>query len=122
MIFDGAHNEPAIKNLINSIKMYYDNRNKVYIISILKRKDYKMVLKMLLKDNNSTFVFTSGNNSEKYASKEELLEVAKKYTNNKNLYTKELKEAIAFVKKNNKNDVIFFVGSFYVYADIINNL
>lgn len=122
MIFDGAHNKPAIENFIKSVKMYYEDKNKVYIISILKTKDYKMILKELLKDNKSVFIFTSGNDKNRYLSKEELLESAKKYTNNKRLYIKDLKEAIDFVKEKYMNDVLFFVGSFYVYGTIIQKL
>ena len=122
MIFDGAHNKPAIDNFIKSCQMYYKNQNKVYIISILKTKDYRMILEELLKDEKSSFIFTDGNNKDKYVSKEELLEIAKKYTNNKNLYTKNLKDAIDFVKKKYKKDVIFFVGSFYIYGTVIKKL
>ena len=117
MIFDGAHNEPAIENFINSVKMYYNSANKVYIISILKTKDYETVLKKLLKDEEAIFIFTSGNNGN-FTSKDELFEIAKKHTRNNNLYAKELTEAITFAEKNFKDKVIFFVGSFYVYSDI----
>lgn len=118
MIFDGAHNKPAIENFKKSCNMYYENRNKVYIISILKNKDYKMMLKQLLEDEKSTFIFTSGNNKNRYMPKEELLKTAQKYTANKQLYAQELEEAIDFVKEKNKNDVIFFVGSFYIYGTV----
>ena len=122
MIFDGAHNEPAIENFTNSVEMYYRRQKKVYIISILKTKDYKMVLKNLLKDDKSIFIFTSGNDKERYLSKEELLETAEKITQNKNLYAKTLEEAIDFVKEEYANNVIFFVGSFYIYGTVIDKL
>ena len=38
------------------------------------------------------------------------------------MYVQDLKEAINFVKKNYKNDVIFFVGSFYIYGTVIEKL
>ena len=122
MIFDGAHNEPAIENFTNSVEMYYRRQKKVYIISILKTKDYKMVLKNLLKDDKSIFIFTGGNDEERYLSKEELLETAEKITQNKNLYAKTLEEAIDFVKEEYANNVIFFVGSFYIYGTVIDKL
>ena len=53
-----------------------------------------MILRELLKDEKSIFIFTSGNDEERYISKEELLETAKKYTNNKELYIQELENAI----------------------------
>lgn len=50
IIFDGAHNEPAIQNLKDMINMYYKNYKKTYIISILKSKDYDTILRLLLED------------------------------------------------------------------------
>jgi len=122
MIFDGAHNKPAIENFIKSCKMYYKSENKVYIISILRKKDYHIVLEKLLKDEKSIFIFTDGNDKKIYTPKEELLKIAQSYTTNKKLYAKDLENSINFVRQNNKNDVIFFVGSFYVYGTVINKL
>lgn len=122
MIFDGAHNKPAIENFIKSKDMYYKKQNKVYVISILKRKDYKMILKELLKDEKSVFILTDGNDKEIYASKKELLETARKYTKNEKLYSKDLGEAIDIVKEKYIDDVIFFVGSFYIYGTVIEKL
>lgn len=122
MIFDGAHNKPAIENFIKSIGMYYKSQNKVYIISILKTKEYKMILKEILKDEKSVFIFTDGNDKERYVSKEELLETAKEYTNNEKIYVQDLENAIDLVKEKYKSDVIFFVGSFYIYGTVIQKL
>lgn len=122
MIFDGAHNKPAIENFVKSIDMYYKKENKVYIISILKIKDYKMILKKLLEDEKSAFIFTDGNDKERYNSSIELLENAKKYTNNTRLYAMSLNDAIDEVKEKYKDSVIFFVGSFYIYGTVIEKL
>ncbi len=122
MIFDGAHNEPAIQNLIETIDMYYNNKEKVYLVSILKTKDYKTVLKILLKDSKSTFIFTSGNDKSRYVSKEELYNTAISYTNNEKIYKKELENAIQYVKEKYTKSVIFCIGSFYVYGTILQEL
>lgn len=122
MVFDGAHNKPAIENFIKSLEMYYKNQNKVYIISILKTKDSNMILKQLLKDEKAVFIFTDGNNREAYTSKEKLFEIAKKYTKNKKLYAQDLEYAIDFAKENYINAAIFFVGSFYIYETVTNKL
>lgn len=122
IIFDGAHNKPAIENFVKTCDMYYKNRNKVFVISILKTKDYKMILKELLKDQKSVFIFTDGIDKERYVSKEELLKIAKDYSNNENLYIKDLEDAIDFVKEKYINNIIFFVGSFYIYGSVIKNL
>ena len=121
IIYDGGHNEQAINNLKNTIKMYYKNYKKVFIISILKRKDYNKMLELLIKDDeNYTFIFTSGNSEERYTTGQELLETAKIYKKNKqDFYVKTLEEAIQFVmSKKEYNTVNLIVGSFYVYGDV----
>ena len=122
MIFDGAHNKPAIDNFLNSVKMYYENEKKVFVISILKTKDYKMILKELLMEEDSIFVFTDGNDKSKFVSKEIMYDFAKEYTKNKKLFKKNLEDSIDFIKENYTNHVTFFVGSFYVYGDVVKKI
>ena len=58
IIFDGGHNKDAINNLMNTIDMYYPEKKKVYILSSLKTKDYKTVVKILAKDKKrSIFLY-----------------------------------------------------------------
>lgn len=121
IIYDGGHNEEAILNFINTVNTYYKQKEKIYIISILKSKDYKTVLNYLLKDEGSTFIFTSGNNKERYVSSEELYKTAKNTTKNNKLYKMNLQEAILYAKKQ-ENKVSFAIGSFYIYEDVKNIL
>ena len=121
IIYDGGHNEEAILNFINTVNTYYKQKEKIYIISILKSKDYKTVLNYLLKDEGSTFIFTSGNDEERYVSSEELYKTAKNTTKNNKLYKMNLQEAILYAKKQ-ENKVSFAIGSFYIYEDVKNIL
>lgn len=115
IIFDGAHNEPAIENLHSMVEMYFKNYTRTYIVSILKRKNYTKMIELLLKDENAKFIFTSGNNHDRYTSKDELYNIAKKYRKN-NIEKMELEEALETTFKNkNKECVSFIVGSFYTY-------
>lgn len=60
VIFDGGHNEDAIKNLKEMLDMYYPSKKRIYIISILKTKDYKKVIDILAsQDRKNIFIFTS---------------------------------------------------------------
>lgn len=122
IIYDGAHNKPAIENFKRSVKMYYTNTKKVYIISILKTKDYKSILEELLEDEEAIFIFTDGNDREAYVEKEILLEVSKKYTNNNKIYIQELDKAIELIKEKYEEYVTFIVGSFYIYGAVIEKL
>ena len=121
VIYEGAHNEPAINNFINSVDMYYKNNKKVYIISILKSKDYKTILKLLVKNDENIYIFTCGNDKERYTDAEILKDEAQKL-GAKNLFTMELEEAIKMSLEKYKDYIIFAVGSFYVYGDVIKTI
>lgn len=121
IIYEGAHNEPAIKNFINSVDMYYKNNKKVYIISILKSKDYKTILKLLVKNDENIYIFTCGNDKDRYNDAEILKDEAQK-SGAKNLFTMELEEAIKMSLEKYKDYIIFAVGSFYVYGDVIKTI
>lgn len=73
VVYDGAHNEPAILNLLNMINMYYSDLKRVYIISILKRKDYDNMLKLLSQDKTALFILTSGNDLKKICFKRRII-------------------------------------------------
>ena len=122
IIYDGAHNKPAMQNLINSVNMYYKNNKKVFIVSILKTKDYKGMLGELLQDKKATYIFTSGNSKERYVQGEVLANTAKEIMKEANIQVKNLKDSICYSVKNYKDSTIFIVGSFYVYGDVINIL
>ena len=118
IIFDGAHNEPAIKNLQDMIKMYYKEMKRIYIISILKRKDYNKMLKLISKDKEAIFILTSGNNTDNYASSDELYECMKQFTETDKIYKKRLGDAIEDAKNANLDTVNFIIGSFYTYGTV----
>lgn len=120
IIFDGAHNELAIINLLDTIKMYYSNRKRVYIVSILNRKDYKKMLELLSKDREAIFIMTSGNDAERYTTKEELYNCMSENIEKNRIYKYELDEAIANSMQQKDDTVYFVIGSFYVYGDVVN--
>ena len=118
IIFDGAHNEDAMKNLIETIKESFPTSNKNFIISILQTKDYKTLIKLLLDAfGSSTFIFTSGSDNEhKFFSKEILYEYAKSLNTNSFLQKEDFSVTLNNFKKNyNKNEIYFIIGSFYTY-------
>lgn len=117
--YEGGHNLPAIENFLNSLNMYFKNCKKVFIFQILKTKDYKAVLDKLIKYDNSTYIFTDGNDTNKYVKKEDLLEYANSLSKENNYYTMKLNDAIDFAKKEFKDEIVFILGSFYIYGDVI---
>ncbi len=122
IVYDGAHNEPAIQNLQNMIQMYYTNFNRVYIIAILKRKDYNKMLKLLAEDKNALYVLTSGNATDGYATSDELYECMKKYVPIYNICKKSLADAIEDAMSSDPNIANFIIGSFYMYGTVVNKI
>lgn len=125
IIFDGGHNESAIKNLKETIKQHYPKEQKIYILSILKTKDYKTVIRELMEDKKAIFIFTDGTKEQDevkcYVEKETLYKEALKYRKDK-LYMESLEEAIKKCKQDYINAITFIVGSFYTYKEVIENL
>ena len=121
VIFDGAHNDNALSNFMEAANSLYKDKEKTFIISIIKTKDYKKMIDTLL-DNypNSTFIFTSGNNEKKFFSKETLYTYANDVKTKLNLNTIIKKDEIINIKNHLSNDVNFIIGSFYVYNTVIN--
>ena len=108
IIFDGGHNENAINNLTNTINMYYPDKEKVYIVSLLKTKDYRKVIEIITKDREGIFFFTTGNDKDRYVNKEDLYNEAKKYLT-KNIYKEELKNAINIAETKYKDEIIMII-------------
>ena len=79
------------------------------------------MLKILCEDKNAIFILTSGNDENKFVSKEELYKIAKEYCkNNQKIYKKTIKEAKDFIHEIPDDSACFIVGSFYVYSDWLN--
>jgi len=91
IIFDGAHNEPAIQHLKENVDLYYKNSLKVFIFSVLATKDYTKILEQILQED-AIFIFTDGNEEGKFVSKEELYDKASKIVNPEKLYKSRQKE------------------------------
>lgn len=122
IVFDGGHNESAIKNLKSNINQYYSNQNRVYIISILETKDHLTILKELSDDKNAIFYFTNGVEDRPYVNSKDLKEEAMKYIPKDRIFTGNLKETIKEAINKYNDRVIFIVGSFYVYKEVISIL
>lgn len=122
IVYDGAHNEPAMENLQKMVPMYYSEMKRVYIVSILKSKDYKKMLKILANDNEAKYVLTSGNNPERYVSGNDLYECMKGYVGEDRIEIQPLESAILNTQNDEENVVNLVVGSFYVYGDVINTV
>ena len=120
MIFDGGHNEQAIENLKETIDLCYKNDKKIYVISVLKSKDYHKIIEDIL-DKDNVYIFTNGNDKNLFTDKHLMYEYAKKLNDKAEMYEMDLEKAIRFCK-DRMNHVSFVIGSFYVYDDVKNFL
>lgn len=119
ILFDGGHNEQAIRNLKDTLEQYEMDKKKCYIFSILRTKDYQTVLTLLMEDKEAIFIFTDGNDKNRYVAKEELYEFAKKIDGNENrIKMDSLEKAIQFAQREYPDRIIAIVGSFYIYQDV----
>lgn len=120
VVFDGAHNLPAVENLWENIEDYYSGfaGKRVFIVSLLKKKDCRKILEVLLREGEE-YVFTTGNDVELYTPAEELLKVAKGVMPEGKYKIAEIGEALRAVKAGVDEQAVFVVGSFYVYGDVI---
>lgn len=123
IIYDGAHNKPAIENLVETINQYYLDNKKVFIISILDTKDYKKILEILINNySDSIFYFTDGIKEKSFVSKEDLYIKATEINSSGKYIKKSLSESINEVKNKykGKDDIkVFIIGSFYIYKEVI---
>ncbi len=122
IVYDGAHNTPAMENLQSMVAMYYSDFDRVYIVSILKSKDYRKMLKILASDKEGKFIFTSGNDAERYVDGNTLYECMKEYVGEDRTCTMTLEDAIISTKGSDENTVNLVVGSFYVYGDVVRTI
>ncbi len=120
IIYDGAHNKPAIENLVKTINQYYPNDKKIFIIAILNTKDYKKIIEILINNyKKSIFYFTDGVKEKKFISKEDLYNEAIKINNDGEYIKKSLSESIMEIKNKYKEEKIFIIGSFYIYKEVM---
>lgn len=112
IIIDGAHNEAAALALRETILTYLKNKSLVFIIGMLKDKEYEKIAAITaeLADNIIT-VETPGN--ERALSSEELLNIVKKYNKN-TVKAKSIDEALGIAKSYNKDAVIAFGSLSYL--------
>lgn len=71
---------------------------------------------------NDHYIFISGNDESRYIEKKELYKEAQKIRIYQTIQKQELISAIHWVKENAKGQIVFVVGSFYIYGTVIENI
>ena len=76
-IVDGAHNEDAAKRLAESVTFYFTNRKIIYIMGILKDKEYEKIIALTHAYADHIITVTSPGNPRAMSAYELALEVSK---------------------------------------------
>lgn len=99
IIFDGAHNENAMYNFIDTVNSLFPKENKTFLVSIITTKDYKRILNLLLNAfENCTFIFTDGTIPDKFFKAEVLYDFAKTLNTSNKLEISNFNEGILKLK------------------------
>jgi dihydrofolate synthase/folylpolyglutamate synthase len=80
-IVDGAHNEDAAQKLAESIEFYFTNKRIIYIMGILKDKDYGKIIELTEKYADEIITVTPPDNPRAQPAYELAKEVAKLHPN-----------------------------------------
>lgn len=110
IVLDGAHNEEAAQRLSESIDFYFTNERIVYIMGMLKDKEYEKVAQLTADKAECIFTVTSPNNPRALSALE-LAETVRKY-NSKVTAADSLEEALELAELTAGRDgVVIVFGS-----------
>lgn len=104
------------------MEQYYPNQKKVYIVSILKKKDYKKMLYYLAQDREAIIYVTDGNDQNLYSTKQSLYKACEKYKPKQMIKMANFSSAIKEATRLYPDRVIGIVGSFYTYPNAIQTI
>lgn len=109
-IVDGAHNEDAAKRLAESVEFYFTNKRIIYIMGVLKDKEYEKIIALTHSLADQIITVTTPNNSRALPAYELAKEVAKVHRNVTAVDS--LEEAVEMSRLlAGKEDVILAFGS-----------
>lgn len=109
-VVDGAHNEDAAQKLADSIEFYFTNKRIIYIMGILKDKEYDKVIALTEKYADQIITVTPPENSRAMHAYELAQEVAKVHPNVTAVDSLEEAVEISYLLAG-KEDVIIAFGS-----------
>lgn len=76
-VIDGAHNEDAAEKLSKSIEFYFTNRRLIYIMGVLRDKDYDRIIELTSRFADQIITITPPNNPRALPALDLAKEVAK---------------------------------------------
>lgn len=117
VIIDGAHNIDGVRVLLNTLKEIFPSEKFSFLMGILKDKDWKRMLSMVLSSKIvEEIVFTTPDN-ERAISPYMLADFVSKQEDIRVRVIERCPEAVRYIKESNRNWCI--CGSLYLCGDVI---
>lgn len=117
-VVDGAHNEDAAQKLAQSIEFYFKDKRIIYILGILKDKEYEKIIDLTHQYADQIITITPPNNPRAMHAYELAQEVAKVHSNVTAVDS--LEEAVEMSRLlARKEDVILAFGSLSYLGQLI---
>jgi len=117
-VVDGAHNEDAAKKLAESIEFYFTNKRIVYIMGVLRDKEYEKIIDITHKYADQILTVTIPGNKRAMSSYELAAEIAKVHPNVTAVDSLEEAVEISYLLAG-KEDVILAFGSLYFQGKLM---
>ena len=118
-VVDGAHNEDAAKKLAQSIEFYFTNKRIIYIMGILRDKEYEKLIELTHSYADQILTVTTPNHARSMTAYELATEVAKVHPNVTAVDSLEEAVEIAYLLAG-KEDVIIAFGSLSFMGKLMN--
>ncbi len=118
-VVDGAHNEDAAKKLAESIEFYFTNKRIIYIMGILRDKEYEKIIGLTHSYAEQIITVATPNRSRTLSSYELASEVARVHPNVTAVDSLEEAVEIAYLLAG-KEDVIIAFGSLSFTGKLMN--
>lgn len=116
IFIDGAHNEDGAAKLMESLDLYFTNRRILYIMGILKDKDYHKMIQLTVPRADKIFTITPDNT--RALSADELADEIRRINPNTEA-AETLEQAIhRALSEAGKEDVIVAFGSLYYLGEL----
>jgi len=116
VLCDGAHNPHAAIALREYIKNTYKDKSIIYVLGVMKKKQYEKMMKIVIKDAKAVICIEP--NNEGALKKEILGEIAKKYCDNVILGDTIEDGMNKAYQMYSENDLICTFGSLYYIGDV----
>lgn len=120
-VVDGAHNEDAAKKLAESIEFYFTNKRIIYIMGILRDKEFEKIIELTHGYADQILTVATPNQARTLSSYELATEVAKVHKNVTAVDSLEEAVEMAYLLAG-KEDVIIAFGSLSFTGNLMNIL